>query len=366
MSLLTLIKFFSDNGILIGIIALIFITLFYLMRTLLNEDKSNNFRSKFFRVLYEITKKREHEKKYISNDLNAKINIARRNMSFTNEYLPKSVRVDWIQEKDGTSYDINENEFVVCLDPANCQERNIVKLTTAVVERTTLTGIRHLFEKPLKRAIDLNVVKNILLEINNKKVNDWFYSNEYTPSIENNVNLKKWNNKIVEIDEKGLFTRILLVELTDFSKRIYSLSPRPFMIGEVEGLIDFLFKIASKGYHQDVPLEFVTAYIRVGVILVATTSKILYEGINPYLKCIVYNINKEIKTLYVIIWDKSELSSMNRHETQRFVNQTKMLEKEVLKMTKLKKDFTLKYKTIDPYGNRRNAKCLRYIVNETV
>lgn len=243
----------KSYGPYLALAALLVYFLVKLFQIVMDEDRSSNFRAKVFLALFKLTKKREHEKRYISNDINSRINLARRQLNHTGEILPEAVKVEWIPQESGRTYDIREGEFIVCLDPADSQE------------------------------------KNILLQINNRVVADWYFNNEYTPAIRDDKDLSFWNDRICEIDEKGLFTRILLVEFAEFSKRVFGLTPRPFMTGEIERLVNFLFDICTKKYGQDVPLSFMAAYIKIAVMLVALTSKILKEGIRPYLECIAIN-----------------------------------------------------------------------------
>jgi len=351
-----------EYGLPYAAIAALFLMVIYLLKILLDEHRSALWRGRLYRAAFSLSRKREHEKKFISNDINGRINLARQKLHFGKELLPKSVKVEWIEGINGGTYDLKEGEFVVCLNPAHCQEMNIVRLATAIVERTSLIGVRSIVEKPLSRAIDLNLVRNILREVKDRKILDWFFSEEYQPSMQGNVTLSTWNCKIVEIDEKGLFTRILLIELDSFAKKITGIAQRPFMAGEVEGLVNFLYLIATKQFGQDVPLDYIRAYIKIGVILVASTSKMLSEGIEPYVKCLSYKLEKRINTVYVIIFEKELLGKVFPKAKEEFVKLTQCLDKAILDNSLVKKDFELKYSCIDALGRQRGAKCIRYTI----
>ncbi len=362
MNVASIIQLGKAYGPVFAVIAISIIIIIFFLRVLIDEDRSSKWRARINKILYQISKKREYEKKYISNDINYKINHARKKLNYTNELLPEGVRVDWIAEKSGEVYNVKEGEFVVCLDPSDCQERNIVRLTNAIVRRTTLIGIRCLFEIPLAEAIDINLVRNVLLLINNQHIMDWFFSNEYLPRVSSSQQLHEKNQIIHEIDERGLFTRILLVELSEFSKRVHGLAPRPFMTGEIEGLVDFLHKIATKRAGQDVPLEYITAYIRIAILLVADTSKIIHDGLYPYLECIAINVQKGVNSIYIIIWDKAHLGEYNAEAFHEFQSKTRELDKSISKQYKVKKISEISYSTVDPNGKSRKAKCIKYDV----
>jgi hypothetical protein len=300
-------------------------------------------------------------KKFISNDINARINLARRGLHFGKEVLPRSVRVEWVSGAGPGAYDIKEGEFVVRLDAAESREAHIVRLATVVVQRTSCTGVRHVIERPLIDAIDLNLVRSILRQVDSRKALEWFFSKEYDPRIRD-PKVSGWAKQIVEIDEKGLFARILLVELEHFARRIHGMPPRPFMAGEIEGLVSFLYKIATKQVGQDVPLRYCKAYIRVGVLLVAETSKLLSRSIVPYVRCVHSHVQKEMDAVYVIIFDKNLLGEVDPEAREEFMRLTASLDDVILQSSVITKDFEVKYSCVDSLGRKRRAKCVRYSI----
>lgn len=364
MNPISITNFFKDNGIFITLILIAGYLLYKLINILLDEDKASSFRAKIYKSMFKLTGRREQENKYIRNDINAKLNLARKKVNYTSEVLPRSVDIEWVDKEGEDSYKISEGEFVVCLDSSASQEKNIVRLANAIVKNTSLVGLQNILSGNLDDLFKINLTKNLLTEIGDKKVMDYFFTEEYIPSVKADKERELINSKVVEIDEKGMFTRILLSELHDFSQRIYGMEPRPYMLGEVEKLLEFLYKIANKEYHQDVPLSLELAHIRTGLILVADTSKLLSHGIEPYLKCAVSRSEKQIYSIYLIVWDKENLGIYNPEAANTFLKAVENLDNQILQKTKLKKAFEEKYKIVDNFGNKRNAKMTKYIVNE--
>ena len=131
----------------------------YLIKVLLDEDKSALWRARFYKAAFKLTGNKDKEKKFISNDVKAKLNLARRAMHFGQSILPRAVDVVWVDNISPVAADIKEGEFVVRLDPAESQEKNIVLLATLLIQKTTLQGIRHSVDKPIQVAIDMNLVR---------------------------------------------------------------------------------------------------------------------------------------------------------------------------------------------------------------
>jgi len=356
----TLIEFVTKYGVW-GILFILVGAIIYLLKVILDEDRSAAWRARFYKGVYKITGKTEAEKKYIENDISSKINLARRNMPFGKEYLPKAIKVQWVESQEGRTAQIKESELLVRLDPAESQEKNIVLLANALVKQTSLVGIRYILKEPLETSIDLNLVKNLLKEVGDRRVLDWYLRNEYIPTVNSSNEIEEWNGKVVEIDERGLFTRLLLVELDDYSKKVAGKLQTQVMFDEIAGLVNFLYLISTKAYGQDVPLDYITKNIKIGVILVGETSKILLSGINPYLIAFTYKTKQQLTSIYVIQFDKELLGVTDPERYKEFVEITDRLDKNIVERFKVQKEFEFKYTCTDVSGNKRKAKISRYI-----
>lgn len=346
----------------LAIILTLVLALILVVRIFLDEDKSALWRGRVYRAVYKVTGREEDEKKYIGNDLRGRLNLARRKLQCGQVILPQAVRVDWVEGVGSSAQTVAEGEYVVRLNPANQQERNIVDLARIIAQRTTLVGARHLIEKRLRRSIDLNVVKHLIRAVGDKEVEQWFFEHEYNPAIREDEKLAEWNSRVVEVDERGFFTRILLVELDDFVRRISGLEPRPYMTGEIEGWIRFLYNIARKPTGERTLLSYLKAHIRTAIILVAKTDKILSEGVDPYVKAVHYSLREECDSVYLVIFDKSFLREHDTGAHQAFVQAVRDMNRTILKETALDQDFVLDYMCRDNQGRRRKARIVRYVV----
>lgn len=327
---------------------------------IVDEDSAAIWRARVYKAVFRVTGQTQAEKRYISNDIKGRLNKARKTHHFGKALLPRAVDIVWVEGGAGAINEIREGEFVVRLDPSREQEKNIALLASSIVKRTTLVGIRHSVEEPLQLAIDLNLVKCLLAQVGNKSALDYFFAHEYTPQFSGaNAAAKGWNDQITVLDERGIFTRILIVELEEFAKRVHGMPPRPFMAGEVEGLVIFLHKIATKQFGQFVPLQYQKAYIRVAVIIVAMTHKLL-NSIEPYVKRMNVLLNKEYFSIYVIAFDKEWLGEADPEAYKLFQEQLSQLRSELDTGTTAVKDFDVEFSCVDQSGSRRQAKCIRY------
>jgi hypothetical protein len=342
------------------LVLLLIVVLF--LRVILDEDRSSAWRARFYRSAFAVLGKTSLEKKYIANDVRAKLNLARRRMQFARQILPRAVDVHWIESGHGQTVDVGEGQYVVRLDPSECQERNISLLANAIVRRTSLLGIRHVVDASLELAIDLNIAKRLVEATGNRHVYDWFIANEYQATMSASDDVRAANRSIATIDERGLFTRLLLVELDEFSKRIFGLPPKPLMRTEIRGLVDFLYRIASREYGEEVPLSFLGSYVRIGLVLVARTGKILVS-VEPYVRALDREFRRHANSVYVLVFDKDWLGQQDVEAHRLFEAQLKGLVMDLDRHAG-KPDLDLKYTCADVNGVQRQARCIRYIVRD--
>lgn len=331
----------------------------YFIRVLLDEDKTSLWRAKVYRCLFFLTGKIDKEKKYISNDIKARINLARRRFHFGKQRIPQVEDIKWISGATGEIADIKEDQFIVKLDPSKNQYQNISIFAAAVIRRTTLLGLRHVISENTKTGIDINLVKKIVENLKNRAVLDWFFENEYYPIVNMNQEIRCINEKIVMVDTRGLFCPVLLSELNDYAKRISTQTAQSFMKEEIDAFIQFLYDIASKQLGVNVDLEYKRTYICVGIILVAKTDKI-FNGIEPYVRVMEGYIKNEVDSIYVIIWKKDYLKGDAVFSEKDFFLQIDLLLERYSNYPSIELDFDIEYDFIESSGNRRRARCLRY------
>lgn len=342
-----------------GAWAVTFVSVCFIFILITDEDTAAVWRGRLYKGVFQITGQTQAEKRYISNDIKGRLNKARRRHHFGKALLPRAVDIVWVEGGAGAVNEVKEGEFVVRLDPSRDQEKNIALLAYSIVKRTTLVGIRHSVEEPLQLAIDLNLIKCLLSQLKSKSALDYFFANNYSPQLNGDAAAKVWSDRITILDERGVFTRILLVELDDFAKRVHGIPPRPFMAGEVEGLVTFLYRIATKQSGQLVPLQYERAYIRIAIIIVAMTEKLL-DSVEPYLQMMNALLNKNFFSIYMVAFDKEWLGEVDPQAYTLFTEQLSRLRTEFDKATTAVKDFDVEFYCVDQRGKRRKARCVRY------
>jgi len=343
--------------------ALIAFLVIYFGRVVLDKDRSDLWRSRVYRAVFSVTGKREHEKKYVGNDVMARLNLARRALRPVEGILPRAVKVDWVEGGEGAAYDLKEGQFVVRLDPSTQQERNIALLACAIVRRTTLTGLRHSVEEPLQVAIDMNLARTLLSRLGTTSALDWFLANDYRTATSASPQALRRNEQVLALDQRGLFTLMFLVELEDFERRIRGMAPKPYMAGEIEGLLDFLCTLAGKEVGEEVPLNYSKAYIRVGVIIVAKKAKLL-ESVEPYVLALQHHFKKQMNSVYVIVYDRDWLGAPDPTVRRALEDHVAALDAELERAAPVTRSFDVEHVRVGPDGKRRHGRCIRFTLPE--
>jgi len=103
-------------------------------------------------------------------------------------------------------------------------------------------------------------------------------------------------------------------------------------------------------------LQFQKAYIRVAIIIVARTYKLI-RSVEPYVKRMNALLNKDFFSIYMIAFDKEWLGEADPQSYDVFQQQLTQLSTELDKGTMAVKDFDVEYSCVDQGGNRRKARC---------
>ena len=207
-----------------------------------------------------------------------------------------SLKINWIAEKEENVV-INDGEAIVFLkfNPDNTQ--NIINVTSAYVKETVLTISKTYMSPKISDAIDYTVIKKCLNEIQTNR----FALSHF---IKNNQEVIKQSqteiDKIGNIDDAGLMSRILFREYFEWGNRIVGRNIDEKYQKEASGFLDFLYNITSRGYDDNTQLQYISENIKVGVLLVAKMETFVEKGEQPYVRRIREGFAKGIRTFYLL------------------------------------------------------------------
>lgn len=333
-------------------------------KLLFDKDKCDLWRGRFYKMLLFFADSKTNEKKYIINDLNSRINLARRELDYSNSILPKLVDVQWIDEELGKTetFDIKEGQFIVKISNKESQDKNIINIVQAVTKRTSLNGIRYILtnNQDLESTIDEIISENIIKKMKNKHILDFYYTEHLKLLLDNCKEKKEYFEQLKNIDNLGMFFRIFLVELEFFSNRIIGQSYREFLLGEIEDFLVYLKEINPEKTHEKVELAYEKAFLKIGILLIKS-EKIIQNGIDNYVKAVDFYLNSEFNSFYIIYFEKKET-----YERQKLDNLIKDLIQEINNRITIEQVFDQHYPVYIGKYEKHYGRCIRFINTEKI
>lgn len=207
------------------------------------------------------------------------------------------INIKWASDTNSEAM-LLEGKAIVKLNFTKDHSRNIVTAISEYTKTAILYRTKPYLDKSLSAAIDFTMTKKLLFSI--KK-----YQKVYLSLFlkENPLTDEKVRTKcaiLEEIDESGLFTRIVLKELDDFGDKLTGKNPSQSHNEEAHKLINFIHGISVREYDDQTDLLFEGLHINVAIILVAKVETYQKYGITPYLRRIKLSLSKGVEDFYLL------------------------------------------------------------------
>ena len=241
------------------------------------------------------------DKKFIQKDVRSKINLASKKINREADGLvTKGVEIIWVNQENIESF-LKKGKVIIRMRPHENHDKNVVNAVTHYVQTGVLhTSKRYLPEK-VKEAVNLALIKKILSEESEDSTSlEHFGIQNLNPNLESDSELKKNFSIIQKMEEKGLFTRILLREIRILGKKLYPSEASEAVLKETKKFFDFLEPFACHERDGDITdWNFIDRDIQVGIMYVAKREKLNTEGLDPYIKRVRGKFNQGCKKLYL-------------------------------------------------------------------
>lgn len=288
------IKVFIEGHGISSLLVLIILMLLYIGAT-----KPENFQIYFgfiWRILaHPLKSLRKHS---IKSDVEGPCTKALKNIA---KELPDidipTLSINWVNEYNLETA-LKDGKAIVKLRFEDNPTKNIVKATTIYVKDAFLKHTKPYINENFRKALDISVTKKILLKIEKNSSN--ILSTFIDENISESFDVFERCELIEEIDDNGLFTRILLRELYLFGKKLYGGNIKEEYKKESDEFLRFVNQISTREYDDDTPLSFSKQILKVGVVLVAKEETFLNYGIKPYLRRIKLGMSKGIESFYLL------------------------------------------------------------------
>lgn len=264
----------------------------------LNPEKGDVlifFLAKWFSKFNEVA-----EKTATARGIQSKINNFIKSInSEVENLLPYGLKTKWIPENIDKQSFIKNGKVVVMLKYHKNQDENLSRVTLFYMREAVIPEGRPHISSKLSESIDLMMTKKALYSFAEARSSFSYFVREILhPKAEKDAEIKEFCTVIDKLDERGLFTRVLLRELKELGYKRAGLTETGDTVFETGEFTKFLNEIAQKEQGQDVPLTFNKTYIKVAIILVARPGTEIF-GVDPFIKRIKEKIKKRINVIYI-------------------------------------------------------------------
>ena len=282
--------------------------------------------SVFTRIFARFSKKAELET--VKHDIQSRITGYQKFIKSEFEGLmPYPVEIVWTKEEAREA--IIEGDIVlVKMKPHMQQATNFMKVVMDYVNTGLIPNARKYVDEDLMKACDHTITKGIL---NRERKYNVFQ--EFMEELkEEKQEIRDYCVIMDRLHEEGLFTRILLPELSYLGEKLFPRNPNDYVFEETKEFTSILDELSQKiiaESSEEVPLEYDGDNIRAKIILIkmATLEK---DGISPYKKAVDHAVNSDISSIYIIAGGKTgEYAKLLLKEVlRRYSNFEKIAEKE--------------------------------------
>ena len=215
------------------------------------------------------------------------------------ELLPYNLKIKWISPDIDRVAFIKNNKVIVMLKHHSNQDENLAKATLLYMNKAVIPDARPHIDQKLCEAIDLMMTKKALYSfVEAYSSLGYFIESVLRPATEHDISIKDYCTTIDVIDERGLFSRVLLKELQELGLRRAGITESGNTVFESSQFIQMLENLAKKEQGQDVDLSFIKQYIKVAIILVAK-PEMISKGPKLYLDMIKKQSKRSVNTFYI-------------------------------------------------------------------
>jgi len=318
---MTLITAITTFGLTAGFFIWLFVYLF-----VLNPDKGERIAGWMSRLFAWGSKKAERTA--TSRNIRSKIESFIKSIDTeVKDLLPYGLKIKWLSPETTKEAFIEEDRVVIMLNYHQNQDENLSKTTLLYINKALIPDARPHIHKKLTRAIDLMMTKKALFSfIEARSALNHFIDSVLRPESDSDTELKELCSVIDLIDERGLFTRILLRELMELGIKRAGVTETGDTVHETNEFTKMLKRISEKEKGKDVDPTFLKNNIRVSIIFVARPEKVTANRTKPYLDVVNSKLKKSVHTFYIFARGDRNISfakSVTKACLQKFKQLTK-------------------------------------------
>jgi len=213
---------------------------------------------------------------------------------------PVKLRIRWVNSpKDPALH--RDGSLVLFLRETNDQSRNILSATQVALPRVICAMIRSRMLPVISQAIDLTLLKKLADSLG-KHALPVYQKYFLDPGIAEHPSLPELFKQLVELDSNGIFVPVFLEELNLLGDYLHASGDTADKTIEIMDFLKYLLAEAHRDIQEEIPLDHFSRQFKVGIVLLAISTRMKREGLAPYVKRVDQKIRLGCDSIYVIAY----------------------------------------------------------------
>jgi hypothetical protein len=212
--------------------------------------------------------------------------------------LPYNVEVQFVTEVERDAFLGDDDNVIVKASFDDNLEKTVANIAYQYCQRGLLPKTRSYIEPHLAKSLDLTVTKSMLKGSGTVGI-EWFVSHLYAPEIQASEAIARFCDIFDNLNKRGHFSRVALVELTRFGEALFPDAPAIEHFTEAKEFVDFLALFAFREPGDRHQTCFRGNNIKTAIMLVASPQKIETAGVEPYLEYVRIARQRGTRWLYL-------------------------------------------------------------------
>ncbi len=213
---------------------------------------------------------------------------------------PYPLKIKWVPKNLTPESFLKSGKVVVKLNYKEPDYKNIVDAALLYCRSGLIPDTREYIRGTLLRAFDLETVDAFLKRNKIGPGRIYFRNEVLSEQFNKSPATESWFTVVEGLEDRGYFSRILLVELTRYpGKASYKAGRKPHH-QEIEDFVAFLQGVANFPCGGETQLDFIRERLQVGIIIVGKPKKLQVEGYAPYLYQIKLCLDRGAEVVYLI------------------------------------------------------------------
>ena len=198
--------------------------------------------------------------------------------------MPYNLKLRFVTGEEGAELEVEKETVIVRLRDTGQEDVNLVNALIQFCPKGVIPQSRRFLGKEMNRAVDVTVLRRLLVSIRHHSALDYL-DGSVLPEMYGAVEgLKDFCQLLGVLNERGLFTRVVLAELRELGFTVGTQEPGPEHYEEVSAFVQYVYGVAVRGPRERLPQRwFKGRHLSVAFIFVGTPEVMNDRGADPYL-----------------------------------------------------------------------------------